>query len=186
MEYNEQNLITIAKRDHNKKRTFLLVNPLQGKHLPVSPSAADELFQTLGAKVFAGASASENTIIMGFAGTATAIGAALAGCAPFATRYIHTTREPIPNRQYLFFSESHSHATEQKLIKDFLDQELTADTHIIFAEDEVTTGNPIQNILSLIQNTYPHVRLSFSISSLLNGMPAERVAQLKEAVVDCH
>lgn len=33
MNYSENNLITIAKRDNNTKRPFLLVNPLQGKHI---------------------------------------------------------------------------------------------------------------------------------------------------------
>ena len=33
-----EQLITIAKRENNTKRSYLYVNPLQGKHIPVSPS----------------------------------------------------------------------------------------------------------------------------------------------------
>ena len=43
--YNKEDLVKVAKRDNNNKRTFLLVNPLQGKHIPVSPTAALELFK---------------------------------------------------------------------------------------------------------------------------------------------
>ena len=40
------------------------------------------------------------------------------------TGYLQTTREQIPGVEYLYFTESHSHATEQKLVKDDLDKEL--------------------------------------------------------------
>ena len=36
--YTEQDLIKIAKRQNNKKRNYLIVNKLQGKHIPVIPS----------------------------------------------------------------------------------------------------------------------------------------------------
>ena len=36
-EYTRENTLRIAKRFHNRKRTYLLVNPLQAKHIPVSP-----------------------------------------------------------------------------------------------------------------------------------------------------
>ena len=37
-EYTRENTLRIAKRFHNRKRTYLLVNPLQAKHIP-SPKA---------------------------------------------------------------------------------------------------------------------------------------------------
>mgnify|MGYP000267290911 CR=1 FL=1 len=54
--------------------------------------------------------------------------------------YIQTTREVIPGVNYLFFSEEHSHATEQKLVKDDIDRAAAETDRIIFIEDEVTTG----------------------------------------------
>ena len=47
MNYNETDLVKIAKRENNTKRSYLVVNPLQGKHIPVSPSKAIDLFNTL-------------------------------------------------------------------------------------------------------------------------------------------
>ena len=70
-------LIQVAKRENNPKRHYLYVNPLQGKHLPVSPSRSLALFASLAeeaAQRFAG----ERLLVVGFAETATAIGAALA------------------------------------------------------------------------------------------------------------
>ena len=38
--FADDDLLGIAKRDGNTKRSFLVVNRYQGKHIPVSPSAA--------------------------------------------------------------------------------------------------------------------------------------------------
>ena len=47
-EYTRENTLRIAKRFHNRKRTYLLVNPLQAKHIPVSPTRALEMMDALG------------------------------------------------------------------------------------------------------------------------------------------
>ena len=47
MEYVENDLVRIAKRENNNKRTYLIVDPLQGKHIPVSPSRSLGLFSDL-------------------------------------------------------------------------------------------------------------------------------------------
>ncbi len=47
MIYNEHDLVRIAKRENNNKRKYLVVNPLQGKHIPVKPSEALKLFSNL-------------------------------------------------------------------------------------------------------------------------------------------
>ena len=59
---------------------------------------------------------------MGFAETATAIGARLA--VRLHAYYIQTTREQIPGVSYLYFTEAHSHAAEQKLVKKVLNASL--------------------------------------------------------------
>ena len=41
--YSQENMLRIAKRFHNTKRTYLLVDPLQAKHIPVSPTEALEI-----------------------------------------------------------------------------------------------------------------------------------------------
>ena len=56
--------------------------------------------------------------------------------------------------QILFFSEAHSHATEQKLVKDDIDRVINDIDRIVFIEDEVTTGNTIMNIIKIITKEY--------------------------------
>lgn len=164
--YTEKELVGIAKRENNNKRKYLVVNRLQGKHIPVSPKETLKMFDTL-ADCIKREYQEEKILIVGFAETATAIGAALA--IHLNTYYMQTTREDMKNVEYLFFSESHSHATEQKLIKTDLDIIIDEIDRIIFAEDEVTTGNTILNIINIIEKEYSK-KLKFSVASLLNGM----------------
>lgn len=167
--YTEKELVGIAKRENNQKRKYLVVNYLQGKHVPVSPGAAFAMFDEL-ADLVGSSYEKETLLLVGFAETATAIGAALA--AKLDTLYMQTTRENIPGVEYLFFSEAHSHATEQKLIKTDLDRVMDKIDRIVFVEDEVTTGNTILNIIRILEKTYPK-KIHFSVASLLNGMNQE-------------
>ena len=92
MMYRESDLIRIAKRENNKKRNYLIVNRLQGKHMPVSPGKAFELFDEL-ADVVKREYKEERLLLIGFAETATAIGARLA--VRLDSFYMQTTREEI-------------------------------------------------------------------------------------------
>lgn len=76
---------------------------LQGKHVPVSPGKALNLFELL-AHELDGKYDGEQILFVGFAETATAIGAQVA--VSQAMPYIQTTREIIPGVEYLLFSEA--------------------------------------------------------------------------------
>ena len=102
--YNETDLVRIAKRENNNKRNYLVVNRLQGKHIPVKPVIALGMFRELAATI-KGSYKGETLLLVGFAETATAIGAAVA--IELGTKYIQTTREVIPGVEYIFFSEEH-------------------------------------------------------------------------------
>ena len=121
--------------------------------------------------------------MVGFAETATAIGAAVA--IECQAAYMQTTREVIDGVDYLYFSESHSHATEQKLVKTDLDKIIGKTDRIIFIEDEVTTGNTILNIVRLIQKTYAKP-VSFAVASILNGMNEEALENYKNLKIPVH
>ncbi len=166
VKYTEQELAAVAKRENNKKRSYLVVNRLQGKHVPVSPGKALRMFGSL-AELLLEEYRGERLLLIGFAETATAIGAAVAE--KLGALYIQTTREQIQDVEYFYFSEQHSHATEQKLVKDDLDRVMERVDRIIFIEDEITTGNTIRNIIELLKKAYPGCA-GFSAASLLNGM----------------
>lgn len=173
-------MITAAKRENNKKRSYLLVNRLQGKHIPVSPQKSLELFDRLG-KELTGVYSKEKILMIGFAETATAIGAALA--IQFNALYIQTTREKIAKAQYLYFSETHSHAVEQKIVRDELDKRKDQIDRIIFVEDEVTTGNTILNAIRIIQTNYGDC-FQYSVISIVNGMSEQSRKQFKQQGID--
>lgn len=180
--YTEAELVRIAKRENNTRRKYLVVNRLQGKHIPVSPKEALQMFRSL-AELIKEAYPSERLLMVGFAETATAIGAAVA--IECQAAYMQTTREVIDDVDYLYFSESHSHATEQKLVKTDLDKIIGKTDRIIFIEDEVTTGNTILNIVRLIQKTYAKP-VSFAVASILNGMNEEALENYQNLKIPVH
>ena len=112
--YNERDLLRLAKRFHNTKRTYLLMNPLQAKHLSIQPAKTIEMFRSLGEKIKD--SYDGIRLVIGFAETATAVGVAVAEVISKDCIYVHTTREAVPEEgNWIEFSEEHSHAVEQRL-----------------------------------------------------------------------
>ena len=90
--YTEEKLAAIAARDNNTKRKYLVVNRLQGKHIPVKPSDFFGMTDAL-ADIVCEAYKDEKLLLIGFAETATAIGMAVAS--KLDTLYMQTTRENI-------------------------------------------------------------------------------------------
>ncbi len=180
--YNENDLVSIAKRENNKKRNYLVVNKLQGKHIPADPCKTIDLFNELADKI-KDVYKDEKLLVIGFAETATAIGSAVA--ASLGAPYTQTTREQIENVEFLFFSEEHSHATEQKLIKTDIAAVIEKTDRIVFVEDEVTTGNTILNIIRVIRETF-NTNIDFSVLSLINGMDSESEERYKSLGIPTH
>lgn len=178
--FTEKDLVRIAKRENNNKRKYLVVNCLQAKHVPAVPGKTFELFDELADKVrekFQG----EKLLLVGFAETATAIGSRLA--VKLDSWYMQTTREDIGEVEYLYFSESHSHATEQKVVKDDLDKIIGYVDRIVFVEDEVTTGNTIMKIVDIIRDTYG-ADITFGVASILNGMDEDSLKHYEDKCID--
>lgn len=180
--YKEEDLVRIAQRKNNTKRGYLVVNPLQGKHCPVSPKKVMELFSEL-EKQLENHYKNEIILFVGFAETATAIGAGVA--LAHGGYYMQTTREEVENVTFFDFSESHSHATQQKLVKTDVDSILPKIDRIIFVEDEVTTGNTILNIITLLRETYENPP-SFAVLSFLNGMNTEALTSYEKQHIPLH
>ncbi len=182
--YSESDLVKIAKRENNNKRKYLVVNPLQGKHVPVSPTETFSLFSQL-SNLLANQYDKDSTLVIGFAGTATAIGACVA--MKLGMQYVQTTRECLYQADYLFFTESHSHATEQKLVKDGMKETILHGKikRIVFVEDEVTTGNTILDLIGAMEKEWSD-RLQYSVASLLNGMDREALAHFENRGIQVH
>ena len=153
-DYSQNDLLRVAKRVRNAKRSYLLVNPLQGKHIPVSPARSLEMMNTLGDRL---AEAYPGTrLVIGFAETATAIGAAVASRFPGECVYLHTTREEVPQvGEWVLFSEEHSHAVEQKLCGDSLSRWFEDTESVILVDDEISTGKTLINMVRQLRERYP-------------------------------
>ncbi len=182
IELIEKNMVAVAKRENNTKRTYLVVNRLQGKHIPVKGSDTFYVFDSL-AQQLKKEYNNERLLLVGFCETATAIGSRLA--VYLNSAYMQTTREKIDNAEYLYFTESHSHATEQKLVKNDIDSIINNTDRIIFVEDEVTTGNTIMKIINIIENTYTN-KIKFSVASLLNGMDSNSLNTYNSKGINVH
>lgn len=180
--YKESDLVRIAKRENNKKRSYLVINQKQGKHIPVSPGEAFAMFHDL-ADLLREPYRDERLLVIGFAETATAIGASVA--VDLHAAYMQTTREEIPGAGYLYFSESHSHAVEQRLVRDDLFAAMNGTDRIIFVEDEVTTGNTILSAIESIETCLGY-RVKFSVASLLNGMDVAAEKEYENRGISLH
>ena len=180
MEYTQSQILRIAKRFRNAKRSYLLVNPLQAKHLPVSPSQALDMMETLGEQVRAEFPSAK--LVIGFAETATAIGAAVAHCLGADCRYLQTTRETVPAGQnWMLFREEHSHAVEQKLCVDALGAWLDETDTVIFVDDEISTGKTLCNMLGQLRASFPQLaEKQLVAASILNRMSPEQEEQLHQ------
>ena len=183
--YTAKDTLRLAKRYNNTKRSYLLVNPLQAKHIPVSPTESLNMMNALGKKL--SEKYPKTKLIIGFAETATAIGAAVAECFSPNCVYVHTTRESVPRViDWVYSAEEHSHATEQKLIGDYLGGWISATDSVIFVDDEITTGKTLINLIDQLRAKYPQLNKKQVIAaSILNRVSAVNELRLSEANIAC-
>ena len=153
MTYSQNDVLRIAKRVNNTKRSYLLVNRLQAKHIPVSPGRALEMMEQLGDLL--AQKYPDTRLVIGFAETATAIGAAVASRFGDDCIYLHTTRESLRPGCFLEFREEHSHAVEQKLCGDRLTRWISASDSVLFVDDEISTGKTLINMMHQLRAQFP-------------------------------
>ena len=183
-DYTSENTLRVAKRFQNAKRAYLLVNPLQAKHIPVSPSKALAMMNALGSLL--ARRWPETRLVIGFAETATAIGAAVAAALSPDCIYLPTTREAFPKGQrWVEFREEHSHAVEQKLCGDGLPARLEGTDTVILVDDEISTGNTLINMVEALRQAYPLFREKRIVAaSILNRVPPENEARMARAGIE--
>ena len=181
LKYTPENTLRLAKRWQNSRRGYLLVNPLQAKHLPAAPGEALQMMQALGRQV--AARYPQARLVIGFAETATALGAAVAACLPPDCVYIQTTREDEPNvHNWLNFQEEHSHAVEQKLAADNLAASVAKSPQIIFVDDEISTGRTLLKVVPQLKAVLPECQEREMVAaSIINRLQPENEQDWAEA-----
>lgn len=184
----------------NKKRRFLFVSTVLGKHLAVRPQVpiltgtllammyhhkrtgvatellpnvvqalkrhenAPAVLQQVEEK---GIDLPEETLLIGFAETATALGHAVFNAFQSKATYIHTTREQLPDIEpFVTFEEEHSHATSHRVYSEQPERLLQA-KRIVLVDDEITTGNTVVNIIETLRMKFPFVK-HYTVLSILD------------------
>lgn len=182
--YTKETTLRVAKRYRNAKRAYLLVNPLQAKHMPVSPTEALTMMRTLGEGLrqeFPGA-----RLVLGFAETATALGAAVASRLGPDCAFLTTTREAGEGPGWVRFLEEHSHAAEQKLWGGDLDTLLQETDTVLFVDDEISTGKTLRNMVAQLTRRWPALgEKTLVAASLLNRVTPEQEKALADAGITC-
>ena len=182
--YTKETTLRVAKRYRNAKRAYLLVNPLQAKHMAVSPTEALTMMRTLGEGLrqeFPGA-----RLVLGFAETATALGAAVASRLGPDCAFLTTTREAGEGPGWVRFLEEHSHAAEQKLWGGDLDALLQETDTVLFVDDEISTGKTLRNMVAQLTRRWPALgEKTLVAASLLNRVTPEQEKALADAGITC-
>lgn len=183
--YSVQEMISVVQREKNTKRSYLLANKKQAKHLPSIPSETMALFQQLGSKAKK-AFSDERVLVIGFAETATAIGTVIAEAFGKDCCYIQTTREEIdPQYNIVRFQEEHSHASNQALYCLDKEEYLGKADRILFAEDEITTGRTILNFVAELKKSgYLKPEAKFAVASILDCMTEENKQQFQKNQIE--
>jgi Phosphoribosyl transferase/TRSP domain C terminus to PRTase_2 len=186
-----EDLFVMAARI-NKKRSFLFVSKVLGKHIPIEPKIglltgellasrymekvkkaktgmAGDLLSAYknGSRIVSSSPfviEDHNPVIIGFAETATALGHAFFQSFKRAD-YFHTTREQLANQNSVItFEEEHSHATSHRCYADI--DLLDNKREIILVDDEMTTGKTAINIIRSINERFP--RRVYTVVSILD------------------
>lgn len=192
-DFSEHDLFALGLRI-NKKRQFLFVSKVLGKHLHVKPFIpiytghllasrflenygitqphTDALVQSIKTEVplvdieSVRTKAPEQLAIVGFAETATALGHAFFDAFNENATYIHTTREQVHGvAPTITFEEEHSHATSHRLYAP--PNMFEEATRIVLVDDEMSTGQTNLNIIEALHEKYSHIT-NYTVVSILD------------------
>ncbi len=166
-----ESLIDFGSR-MNKKRGFLFVSKVLGKHIPTKPSNMERIYIDL-AKILKPKLNNKPTVVIGFAETATAIGHGVYEKLNIKDSfYIHSTRFKTSKDVLLNFYEAHCHAPSHifynPIDKDNLDILKSAE-NIVLVDDEVSTGNTVKSLVNELKKVLPQVE-NYYLVSILNWM----------------
>lgn len=185
MVYTEKEVFRLAKRYRNVKRQYLIVDPLQGKHIPSRPTETLCMLDTLGKTLRQ--KYNDVGLVIGFAETATAIGAAVSLHFPDDCVYISTTREEMSgSHQFIHFTEDHSHAVDQSLCSNHLEEWIKHTDQIIIVDDELSTGKTLLNcVLQLRDYSRLFQEKEIIAASIINRMSEDNINALQQKGVKC-
>lgn len=123
----------------------------------------------------------EARLVIGFAETATAIGAVVAETISKECIYVQTTRETLPG-DFVEFLEEHSHAPEQRLTAEHFQEWLEHTETVVFVDDEISTGKTLLNIIARLKSEFPALaEKKVVVASILSRLSPEDEGRLEIA-----
>jgi len=141
----------------NRKRGFLFVSKVLGRHIPVRPGVMSGVHKALARRI--PADLPGPVVFVGFAETAVALGhgvrdqyAALTGRTD--TLFLHTTRHRLNREVLVEFLEEHSHAPSHIIYQPSapeLRHGLGAARSLVLVDDEASTGKTFINLTRALQ-----------------------------------
>ena len=124
----------------------------------------------------------ENTLVIGFAETATALGRLIADHFSQAF-YLTTTREEITGK-CIEFKEEHSYVVEQRIAIEALSKSHSF-SQVVFVDDEFTTGRTLRNLAKELLKEVPSLRNSKKFAvTIIDRTNEENKANLKELGIE--
>ncbi len=154
---------------NNRKRGFLFLSKVLGKHWPSRPFRMRQIHDHLASRLIL---SSDRWVVIAMAETATGLGqgvfeSALRQHPGTQGLFLHSTRYRIPGRRYLEFQEPHCHAPDQLLyepvVPDHLDLFHTA-TELIVVDDEISTGTTLCNLVAAYRAHNPRLERVHMVS----------------------
>lgn len=153
-------LCGFAARD-NRKRGFLFLSKVLGKHWPAVPSRMQQVHAYLASQLDLGAAGP--WVFIAMAETATGLGqgvfeAVLDQQPEARALFVHSTRYRVAGRPFLSFQEPHCHAPEQYLyvpIKPDHQALFGAARDLVVIDDEISTGTTLCNLVTAYRSHNP-------------------------------
>ncbi len=181
--YPLQELCTFATR-RNKKRSFLFVSKVLGKHYPARPGQSRAIYRQLAQGL---GEVATPALFISLAETAVALGQGvfegyLALHPGIPALFMHSTRYRAPRPLALTFQESHSHAPQHWLYAplDPKAQALWSQARsLILVDDELSTGRTLAQLARHYLQAHPQVEEIYLVS-ITDWLGPQRRAELTE------
>ncbi len=143
----------------SRKRGFVFVSKVLGKHYPVRPRVMAEMHERLAGKI---AAVPGPVVLIALAETATGLGqgiheAWLRRTGREDVLFLHTTRYRLSRPLALGFEESHSHASEHLVYLPEDERHFRTARTLVLVDDEISTGRTLANLAAAYRAVNPHV-----------------------------
>jgi len=168
----------------NPKRGFSFVSKVLGKHHAVRPQqiwqTQGQLADKINTLLVQHKRLNKPILVLGFAEMATGLGQGVhAQLGLSDSLYLHSTRYQLDQPVWLWFEESHSHATAHRIYKPQqaeLATLLAQVETVVLVDDEFSTGQTLRNVVSQLRQCLPKAD-TFIGAALLNWISTAQQQQ---------